>query len=128
MQRVRALVLTSVAAVAVIACGGAATGGGLLSVTNRSDATLFIRFEDEAGQGVTYRVDPGAVGVAQAVDPGEAPALMVLFDEGCEMISSQSDPALGQLEITGPTSFISTAADDPEVATKPVLPVDESCQ
>ena len=53
---------------------------------------------------------------------------MAIFDARCELISSQPDPALGQLEITGPSSFISSAADDPEVAGKPLLPTDRSCQ
>ncbi len=126
MQRV--LVVLTALALAVAACGGEPTGSGVLSVTNRSDATVFIRFEDEAGQGVTYRVDPGAVGVARAVDPGRAPALMAIFDAACELISSEPDPALGQLQITGPSSFIATAADDPDVADKPSLPIDSTCQ
>ena len=120
-------ILTTVAiAVLAVACT-APSGSGVLSVTNRSDETLFIRFDAQPDQVVIYRVDPGAVGKVQAVDPGRRPDTMTIYAADCSMISEQSDPALGQMLVeTGSTVF--TAAPDPDVATKPLLPIDGTCR
>jgi hypothetical protein len=101
-------------------------GGGVLSVTNRSDETLYLRFDTAPDQVVIYRVDPGAIGRAEATDPARRPDTMTIYSADCVVISEQSDPALGQMTIeTGSTVF--TAAPDPAVASKPLLPVDLRC-
>ena len=116
------------AALAAAALGCTApSGSGVLSVTNHSDETIFIRFDADPGQVVIYRVDPGAVGRVQAVDPGRRPDKMTTYAADCSMTSEQSDPALGQMLIET-SSTVFTAAQDPDVGSKPLLPVDGTCR
>lgn len=125
----RSLVRIAILAAAGLAAVGctAPSGSGVLSVSNQSDATIYIRFDAEPDQVVVYRVDPGAVGRAQAVDPGRRPDTMTIYSADCEMISEQSDPALGQMLVEG-SSTVFTAAPDPDVASKPLLPIDGRCR
>jgi hypothetical protein len=121
--------LSLVAAVAALATLGCTTpsGSGVLSVANHSDATLYIRFDAEPDQVVIYRVDPGAVGRVQAVDPGRRPDKMTTYSADCVVTSEESDPALGQMVIDQ-SSTVFTAAPDPDIATKPLLPIDGTCR
>ena len=113
-------------AVVALACTSP-SGSGVLSVVNRSDETVYLRFDQEPGLVVVYRVDPGAIGRVQAVDPGRRPDRMTTYAADCTATSEESDPALGQMVIeNGSTVF--TAAADPDVAAKPLLPVDGRCR
>ena len=103
------------------------SGSGVLSVSNQSDETIYIRFDAEPDQVVIYRVDPGAVGRAQAVDPGRRPDTMTIYSADCDFLSEESDPALGQMMVER-SSTVFTAAPDPDVANKPLLPIDGRCR
>jgi hypothetical protein len=126
MRRLSLVLLLAAIAAVTLGCT-APSGSGVLSVSNQSDATIFIRFDAEPDQVVIYRVDPGAVGRVQAVDPGRRPDKMTTYSADCTFMSEESDPALGQMLIeNGSTVF--TAAPDPDVASKPLLPIDGTCR
>ena len=115
-----------VAAAAVAACT-TPSGSGVLSVSNESDERVYVRIDADPDQVAIYRVDPGAVGRAEAVDPGRRPTKLTIYSADCTLISEQSDPALGQLQIET-SSMVFTAAQDPDVASKPLLPLDATCR
>ena len=103
-------------------------GSGVMAVDNVSTDTIYIRLDGASDGGVTYRIDPGARGRIQALDPNARPVRMVIYADDCTEISSETDPALGQLEVTGRSSFVSSAAVLPDVMTRPLLTVDEACR
>ena len=103
-------------------------GAGVMAVDNVSTDTIYIRLDGASDDGVIYRIDPGARGRIQALDPDARPARMVIYAGDCSEISSETDPALGQLEVTGRSSYVSSAAVLPDVMTRPLLTVDESCR
>ena len=117
-------------AMIVAACGGATVspvpGDGVLAVTNASDEPVYVQFGGDDGSTITYRVDPGAVGRAEAADPAAAPRKMRVLTVSCQVLTQQSDPVLGRLVIEG-RGTVSTAEDDPEVMTRPLLPTDDAC-
>jgi hypothetical protein len=115
-----------VAATAIAACT-TPSGSGVLSVSNESDERVYVRIDADPGQVAIYRVDPGAVGRAEAVGAGGRPTTLTIYSADCTLISEQSDPALGQLQIET-SSMVFTAAPDPDVASKPLLPRDDTCR
>jgi hypothetical protein len=119
-----AAVLGACAAPTGSAIGG--SGEGVLAVTNTSAATVYVRFGEADGSTITYRADPDTVGRAVAADPATTPASLMVLSAECRVLSQQTDPALGQLLIEGRGSLSSTAADDPEVMTRPLLPTDDA--
>jgi hypothetical protein len=120
------IAVLALVALLVLGCTGEPAGSGVLSVTNRSTETVYIRFQTAPDQSVTYRVDPGAVGRAENVDPARRPDTMTIYSADCDQISEQSDPALGQMAIET-SSTVFTAAQDPAVGSKPLLPIDDRC-
>ena len=117
-------------ALIVAACGGATgtpvAGDGVLAVTNTSDSVVYVQFGGADGSTITYRVDPGAVGRAEAADPAAAPLKLRVVTASCQVLTQQSDPVLGRLVIEG-RGTLSTAEDDPEVMIRPLLPTDDAC-
>jgi hypothetical protein len=103
-------------------------GSGILAVDNVSTDTIYIRLDGASDDGVTYRVSPGARGRVQALDPNARPARLIIYDGDCNELSQEPDPALGQLEVTGASSYVSSAAQLPDVMDRPLLPVDEACR
>jgi hypothetical protein len=103
-------------------------GSGVMAVDNVSTGTIYIRLDGASDNGVTYRIDPGARGRIQSLDPNSRPVRLVIYGDDCSEISSEADPALGQLQVTGPSSYVSSAAVLPDVMTRPLLTVDESCR
>jgi hypothetical protein len=119
-------------AIAVLLAGSAAagcsapTGSGTLSVTNGSQDTFYIRLETAPDQVRTYRIEPGAAGRVEGVDPARRPDTMTVYAADCTEMMRESEPALGQLHIEA-GSLVSTAAVDPDLASRPLLPLDEAC-
>jgi hypothetical protein len=103
-------------------------GSGVMAVDNVSTDTIYIRLDGASDNGVTYRIDPGARGRIQSLDPNSRPVRLVIYADDCSEISSEDDPALGQLQVTGPSSYVSSAAVLPDVMTRPLLTVDEACR
>lgn len=108
--------------------GPTGPGAGVLAVDNESTDTIYIRLDGASDLGVIYRIDPGARGRIQAFDPNARPARLVIYAEDCSEISQEPDPALGQLQVTGASSYVSSAAVLPDVMDRPLLPVDDACR
>ena len=54
---------------------------------------------------------------------------MTIYSADCSLISEQSDPALGQLLVDRPSSYVFTAAPDPDVASPSrCCPIDGRCR
>ena len=127
----RVLAATCLAMAALGACIPASSdgpGAGVMAVDNVSTDTIYIRLDGASDLGVIYRIDPGARGRVQALVPDARPARLVIYAEDCSEISQEPDPALGQLQVTGASSYVSSAAQLPDVMDRPLMPVDDACR
>jgi hypothetical protein len=127
----RVLAAVCLTSVGLAGCGVSSPtgpGSGVLAVDNVSTDTMYVRLDGASDLGVTYRIDPGARGRIQALDPNTRPARLVIYAGDCTEVSQEPDPALGQLQVTGSSSYVSSAAVLPDVMDRPLLPVDEACR
>ena len=125
---IAAACLAMIAMAACLPSSSDGPGAGVMAVDNVSTGTIYIRLDGASDNGVIYRIDPGARGRIQAIDPNTRPVRLVIYASDCSELSQEPDPALGQLQVTGESSYVSSAAQLPDVMDRPLLTVDDRCR
>ena len=112
-----------------------------LAIHNDSDSRLFVRLEGDSGvPPITYRVDPGASGIAVA--PGNeqrdsggghgvygAPATrMIVYDADCKKLSEEANPQLGSMDVDRDGNLSFNVGMTRRESWMDVLPTVKSCR